>query len=206
MDDPYPRRKTCKRHDEPGHAHELTFSCFKRRPFLSRPRPCEYLAEAIAKAKAKHHFHVWAYVFMPEHVHLLIWPLEPVYSISAVLKSIKQSVARRAIRYLRLHNPRGLRRLATGQKNQPHAFWQDGGGYDRNVTMLETVPKMVEYIHANPVRRGLVRDPEDWFWSSARALGHWQRRACAHRPGFVPHTVGHPQSKFEGGTQCTPTS
>ena len=27
---------------------------------------------------------------------------------------------------------------------------------------------MIEYIHANPVRRGLVAQPEDWEWSNAR--------------------------------------
>ena len=27
---------------------------------------------------------------------------------------------------------------------------------------------MVDYIHGNPVRRGLVARPEDWQWSSAR--------------------------------------
>jgi putative transposase len=26
---------------------------------------------------------------------------------------------------------------------------------------------MIEYINANPVRRGLVDRPEDWPWSSA---------------------------------------
>ena len=27
---------------------------------------------------------------------------------------------------------------------------------------------MIDYIHGNPVRRGLVQRPEDWDWSSAR--------------------------------------
>ena len=169
MDDPHPRRKACKRYDTPGVAHELTFSCFKRRRFLVKERTCQYLADAVLKAKAKHPFDLWAYVFMPEHVHLLLWPKQPRYSVSKILKSIKQSVSRRALRYLRILNPAGLRYVATGHGNQPYAFWQEGGGYDRNVTELKTVPKMARYIHNNPVRRGLVEHPEDWLWSSARA-------------------------------------
>ena len=163
-------RKTRKSYDEPGQPHELTFSCHHGRPFLSKDRTRLYLAEAIARAKHAHGIRLWAYVFMPEHVHLLVWPGEEEYSISSFLKSIKQSVARRALLYLRKHNPAGLRWLATGWKHSPYTFWQEGGGYDRNVTMSKTLSKMVEYIHNNPVRRGLVQLPEDWPWSSA---GEW---------------------------------
>ena len=46
-------------------------------------------------------------------------------------------------------------------------FWQRGGGYDRNVTEPSTLEKMMEYIHLNPVRRGLVEQATDWKWSSA---------------------------------------
>jgi hypothetical protein len=59
-------RKRCRRYDEPGHAHFLTFTCFRRQLFLSRDRTCQWLAEAIGSALDKHYFHLWAYVFMPE--------------------------------------------------------------------------------------------------------------------------------------------
>jgi putative transposase len=26
---------------------------------------------------------------------------------------------------------------------------------------------MIDYLHRNPVRRGLVERPEEWWWSSA---------------------------------------
>jgi hypothetical protein len=40
---------------------------------------------------------------------------------------------------------------------------------------LETIYQAIEYIHNNPVRRGLVRCATDWLWSNARdwaGLGH----------------------------------
>jgi hypothetical protein len=46
-------------------------------------------------------------------------------------------------------------------------FWLPGG-YDRNVTSTEALRAMIDYIHANPVRRGLAAKAEDWEWSSAR--------------------------------------
>jgi REP element-mobilizing transposase RayT len=83
-------RKTCRRFNERGHPHSLTFSRFSRRPFLSKDRSRMWLVEAIDRAREKHAFDLWAYVVMPEHVHLLIWPRNPVYSISRMLTSIKR--------------------------------------------------------------------------------------------------------------------
>ena len=160
-------RRKCRRYNTPGHAHFLTFSCYKQQAFLSKDRIRHYLAEALLKAKGKYHFDIWAYVFMPEHVHFLLWPWEETYSISSVLHSIKQSVSRRAVIYLRKHNPTGLEFLATGQKDRPYRFCQDGGGHDRNVISPKAIRATIEYIHNNPVRRGLVQYPTQWPWSSA---------------------------------------
>jgi putative transposase len=113
-------------------------------------------------------FEVWAYVIMPEHVYVLIWSRQETYSISAILKAVKQGVARRAIAYLRVNNPAGLQWVATGRSDKPYEFWQDGGGYDRNVRNSHALRKMMTYIHSNPVTRGLVARPEDWLWSSAQ--------------------------------------
>jgi REP element-mobilizing transposase RayT len=40
----------------------------------SSRRTCQWLAEAIDEARTQHDFALWAYVFMPEHVHLIIYP------------------------------------------------------------------------------------------------------------------------------------
>ena len=47
-------------------------------------------------------------------------------------------------------------------------FWQPGGGNDRDIARTATLRSMIEYLHANPVRRGLVAKVENWEWSSAR--------------------------------------
>ena len=161
-------RKKCQRWNTPRQAHGLTFSCYRREAFLSRERTCQYLADAVNRAREGHGFHVWAYVMMPEHVHLLIWPAKEEYSISSILQSVKQSVARRAIGWLRANNLDGLRLLATGRKARPWQFWPDGGGHDRNVRNAKALRDIFTYIHYNPVKRGLVARPEDWLWSSAR--------------------------------------
>lgn len=172
-------RKCCHRFNIPGHAHELTFSCYHNKPFLLSERIRIYLVDSIIAGREKYKFDLWAYVFMPDHVHLLICPIETQYSISEILLSIKQPVSRRTIGFLKANNHSGLKHLATGQKTRPYRFWQKGGGYDRNITKVETLIEAVRYIHNNPVRKGLVEMPEQWYYSSA---ANWQKS----RQGPIP--------------------
>ena len=46
--------------NEPGHAHELTFSCYRGYKFLSVDRTCQWLAEAIDAARTEYKFQLWA--------------------------------------------------------------------------------------------------------------------------------------------------
>ncbi len=163
------RRKTCKRFNDPGHAHSLTFSCFGRQPFLSGDGARQWLVAAIRMGLDKHRYHLWAYVIMPEHVHLLVWPTQYPYCISSFLQSVKTSVARTAIAFARKTTPWLLPKMLDRQPNgrQHYRFWQRGGGYDRNITEPTTLWHEINYIHANPVRRGLCERSIDWDWSSA---------------------------------------
>jgi putative transposase len=154
--------------NEPGHAHELTFSCYRRFPFLRAERTSQWLADAIDAARREHDFALWAYVFMPEHAHILLWPRRPEYDIAAILKAIKQPVGACAIKHLRQHSADWLARITVKKgARRERRFWQPGGGFDRNVTDPRLILLMIEYIHANPVRRQLVPRSEDWKWSSA---------------------------------------
>jgi putative transposase len=107
---------------------------------------------------------------MPEHVHVLIYPRQADYDMATILKAIKQPVSQRAAAFLRKHAPDWLERLRVTRPNGrvEYRFWQQGGGYDRNVIHEDTAWTSVEYIHANPVRRELCATPTDWVWSSAR--------------------------------------
>jgi len=89
--------KKCIRYNIPGHAHELTFSCYRNRRFLLSERTCQLLIESIEKAREEHHFSLWAYVIMPDHVHLLIQPRDNEYNISNILKEIKTDPVRKGL-------------------------------------------------------------------------------------------------------------
>jgi putative transposase len=131
-------------------------------------RTCRFLAEAITLATKKHKFHLWAWVFMPNHVHLLIRPMEENYSISDILQTIKQSVSRKELAFIRVKDHERLKLMSTGSSDRPFRLWQEGGGYDRNLTSIKAIKSSFDYIHNNPVKAEIVKNPEDWHWSSYR--------------------------------------
>jgi putative transposase len=155
-------RKKIQHYDGEGHARELTFSCYQRRPYFSKPYACQWFFKGLSKARSAHPVHLWAYVVMPEHVHLLIWPVEPEFEISNFLETLKTSVSRRARNHLLRTNPTAVEEL----QGEFH-FWQPGPGYDRNLDNDGTIWASIDYIHRNPIRRSRCPRVEDWPWSSA---------------------------------------
>jgi putative transposase len=127
-------RQHRRNYNDPGHAHELTFSCYQRYQFLKADRTCRWLADAIEDARRDWRFELWAYVFMPEHVHLILHPRESKYDIALIKKAIKAPVGSKAVKYIKENSPDWLPRITRrrGAKTE-RLFWQSGGGYDRNV-------------------------------------------------------------------------
>jgi len=66
-----PHRKKVRHYDQPGHVHELTFSCYRRLPLLTNDQWREQFCIAVDRATDRHHHHLLAFVLMPEHVHLM---------------------------------------------------------------------------------------------------------------------------------------
>ena len=119
---------------------------------------------------------IWAYVIMPEHVHVLLYPRRAAYEMRQVLVALKRPVSDAAREHLeRIGKRSWVERLTVRYPSRTvFRFWQPGGGFDHNVFRERTVPQVIDYIHNNPVRRGVVDDPLDWAWSSARFwAGHF---------------------------------
>jgi len=159
-----------QRRDVGHQAHFYTFSCFRRQTFLERPRCRQWLIDALGRAIELHDLSLWAWVIMPEHVHVIVQPRQVPYAGGRVLKSIKQPVAQLAVGYVRAHAPAFLPRMLDAQPNgrRTHRFWQRGAGYDRNLFSVREIWEKIKYIHENPMTRGLVAKPTDYYWSSAQ--------------------------------------
>ena len=157
-----PRR--LKRYYGAGHLHFLTWSCYHRQPWLAQPRRRDLFLKVLEQVRQRYGFVVVGYVIMPEHVHLLI--SEAVKDDpSGVVQAVKQGFARHVLRPWRLR-----RRLGQGNlfpADTPHV-WQKRF-YDFNVWSEGKRVEKLRYMHCNPVRRGLVQEPEQWTWSSCRS-------------------------------------
>src|SRR5262249_224498 len=137
-------RKRCKRFDIVGDPHFVTFSCYRRLPLLSRDRSSRWMLEAIMLGRERKLYDLWAFVVMPEHVHLVLCPARKG-KISAILQLLKQSVSHRALYWLQQNRPRYLEQLAVRRSDGriTHRFWQRGGGYDRNLRSVADVHEKI---------------------------------------------------------------
>jgi putative transposase len=163
-------RKKVRHFNEPNQFHELTFSCYKRLPLLTNNAWRFMLTDSIDRAMQRHGYLLTAFVYMPEHVHLLIFPQDTPSPIDHLLKAIKRPFSYRIKPLLTESGSPLLRQLTVPQRPgvTVFRFWQEGPGYDRNLISLETASDATKYIHLNPVRRGIVESELDWRWSSAR--------------------------------------
>ncbi len=168
-----PHRKLVKHYHEPGDLHELTFSCYKRQSLLTNDVWRRQLACCIDAANEELAMQLAAFVLMPEHVHLLILPIEPEPAINRYLAHVKQPMSKWVKQRLVEMNSPLLKRLTVEERpgKTCFRFWQEGPGYDRNLTTPGVIEAAIEYIHVNPVRRGLVKQAVDWKWSSASWYG-----------------------------------
>jgi putative transposase len=151
--------------DEPGHAHFITFSCYKRRNLLdddeARNRVTALLAQQIERSKAS----CLGFVLMPNHAHCLLWFPAPNL-LSAFIQQWKQ---RSSINLKQFYKTVLSQYEAGVPSNDP--VWQRRF-YDFNVFTPEKISEKLNYMHNNPVRWNLVADPSDWLWSSARVYEH----------------------------------
>jgi putative transposase len=155
-------RNPLRRYYGRGDLHFVTFSCYRRRPFLATRRARDVFVRILDEVRLRHEFQLIGFVVMPEHIHLLM--SEPRKGDpSKSLQVIKQRVSR-ALRKRR-------RRALPGQMSlnfpefEAKSFWQRRF-YDFNVWSAAKLKEKLEYMHANPVKRKLVTHPKDWPWSS----------------------------------------
>lgn len=120
---------------------------------LRRPEIASMVADALKFFHDKQYV-LDEWVIMPNHVHLILWPM-PNRTLSEILKSRKRQTARQA----------NLILGRTGER-----FWQPEP-YDHWIRNDAEKARIQRYIRNNPVAAGLCKAPEEWRWSSAWSDG-----------------------------------
>ena len=155
--------RNLRRYHGQGDLHFISFSCYERRALLGTVRARDVFLKILEEVRQRCVASVVGYVVMPEHVHLVLG--EPRKgTLSKLVQVLKQRVSgsvrqkrRRTVGQLSLEFPVSIAEL--------RRFWQRRY-YDFNVYSAEKLREKLDYIHANPVKRGLVKHPKDWPWSS----------------------------------------
>ena len=134
-----------KRFQKAESLHFITFSCFGRLPYLEASETKDVVEAVLEAVRARHGARVYAYVLMPEHVHLLMNE-PPSILVAQFLKAFKQITSRKL-------------------KGDRERFWQERY-FDGNIHGESARSEVIRYIHRNPVKRGLAASPEQYRWSS----------------------------------------
>src|SRR5258708_30187653 len=146
----YDYRRMLPHHQKAGRALFVTFCKLFPTPFTTEARDA-ILQHRLHDSGKRYQLH--AAIIMPDHGHLLLTPLRDQegwpYCLPAILKLINGASARSVNKLLGSNGP----------------VWQEES-FDHVLRSQESLQEKLEYIRQKPVRRGLVKRPEDyrWFW------------------------------------------
>ncbi len=147
------------------------FITFRTRE-IELPAEVRKLVLESCKHFDRERYHLWSAVVMPDHVHLLLTPMEQKkgewYSLSLILHSIKSFSSKEINKLL----------------NRGGTIWQDES-FDRIVRDEEEFFEKWNYIRNNPSKRGLCKTPEryEYFYefTGETPVDYHKQDACATR-------------------------
>jgi REP element-mobilizing transposase RayT len=130
--------------------HEAKRDCYDRGPFwLQDRRVARVVVDALRYGESVRQFyHLYAWVVMSNHVHVIF---QPRVEMLGIMRWLKGRTARQANRILGL----------TGT-----AFWHNES-FDHWIRTKEEPRDLIAYVENNPVKAGLVGEACQWPWSSA---------------------------------------
>ncbi|MBQ0739537.1 REP-associated tyrosine transposase [Aquimarina celericrescens] len=141
---------------------------------FTRERYLSILASSIEYCRAKKGMELYAYCFMPSHVHLVFCSCNN--DPAGLIRDFKKHTAKKVIESI-TENPQESRKdwllwmfEKAGKKNPTvtkKQFWQQ---HNKPIELWtdKVIQQKIDYIHGNPVESGFVTDPVDWKYSSAR--------------------------------------
>lgn len=159
---------------EGSNLHYITCSTYRRtRAFDSDRFKLEFV-DCLRAVRMELEFKLVGYVLMPEHFHMLLWP-SVLANPSQIMQSFKERTAIYLLDQLRENQQfrwcqKTLSRFKLPSTFHGHAnyrVWQRRF-FDMNIYSEKKRLEKLDYMHANPVQRGLVKEPGDWPWSSWR--------------------------------------
>ena len=141
----------------------LTFTIKHWYYIFDRHNRFEILADSLTYCQKHKHLKIHAYVFMLNHIHLIISSPDAIGFVRDFKKFTSKEMQKNIIAFEA--NVLKLFKKATGEG---YEFWQPSN-MPKIIESEDFLNQKIEYIHYNPVRKQYVNNPEDWVWSSANA-------------------------------------
>ena len=142
------------------HAH--VFTCDKY---------CDILIGNIRHYQRRYQFRIFGYVIMPSHFHWILEVDATRGNLSDVMRDIKKYSAWDLMEEIRKDGRNKLldlfNKAAYGYARHKRKFWMPRFN-DLAIRSAPLLKTKLDYIHNNPVRAGLVENPEEYKYSSAR--------------------------------------
>ncbi|HLX60814.1 MAG TPA: transposase [Planctomycetota bacterium] len=132
---------------------------------LSNNFHCRCLLKSIRAACEKDRIDLCAYVFMPDHVHMLILPQAAEHDIAAFERSVQNDFSKQV---LAEHHERALRRFRVREKSgvRGYRFWQAGRPFDEIVKSPKAAIAKMRFCEGDPVQQGLPSTSASWRWTN----------------------------------------
>jgi REP element-mobilizing transposase RayT len=156
----------------------LTAVTHVRLPVFRTHQLCGIACAALDEARRSGTFLIFAYVLMPDHIHVIT---DGSQKPSHILRYVKGIVSRRIINHLKERRLTcSLEKLRHDERRRGHKYslWQEHSNAIFLISEAALMQK-VNYIHQNPVRWGLMERSLDYRWSSARC---WARFEAEEEP------------------------
>ena len=147
--------------DDRLYAHFVTFSVFRNRRLLDLDHPKRILLGVLNEELTQHKASCIGFVVMPEHVHAVIW-----FPVPGRLSGFMHGWKRKSSYHIRAWYRQAATQYFEGF-GEGERFWQPKY-HSFEIYEPRKLEEKLDYMHANPVRRGLVERATDWKWSSAR--------------------------------------
>ncbi|KAA3635208.1 MAG: hypothetical protein DWP97_05255 [Calditrichaeota bacterium] len=156
-----------KHFENTGTVRFVTFSCYHNYNLFKTDKVKQIFIKHLKRVREKYKFKLYGFVIMPNHVHIVLLPINNV-RLSQIIGELKSLSAREIIEYWTLLDLNIFEKLKVNRSGkQKFAFWQRKY-YDYNCRTKEITLNKIMYCHNNPVVKGLVENLEDWEWSSYR--------------------------------------
>ena len=147
----------------------VTFTIVQWLPVFVGEAPCRIVTESLNFCHEHKHLRINAFVIMPTHLHLIIF--DEAFDSQRLQQSLtdfRKFTGRRLADYCAEHLPACFTEVlrAEAGEDRERRFWQ-ASRHPEAIFSQAFWQQKVDYIHKNPVAAGLVRQVDDWRFSSA---------------------------------------